>query len=183
MRESRKPPSFWKERSPESSDILRAFIICYACSGYTQALSSLQSVSGHAQALSSSQSFSGHAQAPSSLQSVSGHAQTLSSMLSVVSLIHITHRFYQLTVYLYLMRGNSGLWVLWYEKMLIFSIFLACHYLLQFEKCNFTVPNRNRGVVMVAVVQYWRSFVKEVDILMRKRKKEYADTYTKREPA
>ena len=41
-----------------------------------------------------------------------------------------------------------------YEKMLIFSIFLACHYLLQFEKCNFTVPNRNRGVVMVAVVQY-----------------------------
>ena len=25
MRESRKPPSFWKERSPESSDILRAF--------------------------------------------------------------------------------------------------------------------------------------------------------------
>ena len=41
-----------------------------------------------------------------------------------------------------------------YEKMLIFSIFLACHYLLQFEKCNFTVPNRNRGVVMVAVVKY-----------------------------
>ena len=33
----------------------------------------------------------------------------LSSTLSVVSLIHITHRFYQLTVYLYLMRGNSGL--------------------------------------------------------------------------
>ena len=78
----------------------------------------------------------------------------LSSTLSVVSLIHITHRFYQLTVYLYLMRGNSGLCVLWYEKMLIFSIFLACHYLLQFEKCNFTVPNRNRGVVIVAVVQY-----------------------------
>ena len=107
----------------------------------------------------------------------------LSSTLSVVSLIHITHRFYQLTVYLYLMRGNSGLCVLWYEKMLIFSIFLACHYLLQFEKCNFTVPNRNSGVVMVAVVQYSRSVVKEVDILMRKRKKEYADTYTKREPA
>ena len=109
--------------------------------------------------------------------------KVLSSTLSVVSLIHITHRFYQLTVYLYLMRGNSGLWVLCYEKMLIFSIFLVCHYLLQFEKCNFTMPNRNRGVVMVAVVQYWRNVVKEVDILMRKRKKEYADTYTKREPA
>ena len=109
--------------------------------------------------------------------------KVLSSTLSVVSLIHITHRFYQLTVYLYLMCGNSGLCVLWYEKMLIFSIFLACDYLLQFEKCNFTVPNLNRGVVMVAVVQYSRSVVKEVDILMRKRNKEYADTYTKREPA
>ena len=36
MRESRKPPSFWKERSPESSDILRAFIICYTCSGHAR---------------------------------------------------------------------------------------------------------------------------------------------------
>ena len=35
--------------------------------------------------------------------------KVLSSTLSVVSLIHITHRFYQLTVYLYLKRGNSGL--------------------------------------------------------------------------
>ncbi|MDD7104375.1 MAG: hypothetical protein PUI30_05920, partial [Bacteroidales bacterium] len=35
--------------------------------------------------------------------------KVLSSALSVVSLIHITHWFYQLTVYLYLMRGNSGL--------------------------------------------------------------------------
>ena len=36
---------------------------------------------------------------------------------------------------------------------------------------------------MVAVVQYCRNVVNEVDILMRKRKNEYADTYTKREPA
>ena len=35
--------------------------------------------------------------------------KVLSSTLSVVSLIHITHRFYQLTLYLYLMCGNSGL--------------------------------------------------------------------------
>ena len=75
MRESRKPPSFWKERSPESSDILRAFIICYACSGHAQAPSSSQSFSGHAQAPSSSQSFSGHAQALSSTLSFSGHAR------------------------------------------------------------------------------------------------------------
>ena len=38
MRESRKPPSFRKERSPESSDILRAFIILlcllWPCPGY-----------------------------------------------------------------------------------------------------------------------------------------------------
>ena len=83
MRESRKPPSFRKERSPESSDILRAFIICYACSGHAQAPSSSQSLSGHAQALSSLQSVSGHAQAPSSSQSLSGHAQALSSLQSV----------------------------------------------------------------------------------------------------
>ena len=178
MRESRKPPSFWKERSPESSDILRAFIICYPCSGHALAPSCSLSFSGHAQALLTSLSISGHALAVN-LRS----CKVQTSTLSVVFLIHITHRFYQLTVYLYLMCGNSGLWVLWYEKMLIFCIFLACHYLLQFEKCNFTVQNWNRWVVMVAMVQYWRCVVNEEEILMRKRKTEYADTYTKREPA
>ena len=75
MRESRKPPSFRKERSPESSDILRAFIICYTCSGHAQATSSSQSFSGHAQALSSSLSISGYAQVLSSSLSFSGHAR------------------------------------------------------------------------------------------------------------
>ena len=106
MRESRKPPSFWKERSPESSDILRAFIICYACSGHVQALSSSLSISCHARFCPPR--FLSHVMQGSVLLAVILRScKVLSSTLSLASLLITAITLYCRLLYLTAMFVNQ----------------------------------------------------------------------------
>ena len=90
MRESRKPPSFWKERSPESSDILRAFIILlcllWPCPGSVILTVYLWSCPGYVILAFYLWSCPGSGILAVILRS----CMVLSSSLSVASLIHIT---------------------------------------------------------------------------------------------